>query len=807
MDFEIVSTVLLADIEGAAPGPIHSLVSDPLGNLYYSDEMNHRVVSTDPRGQLRWRRGGKGDGRGHFQYPKGLALGYASQAGRNSDCLAVCDSWNRRVQVFGLNGDLLASWCGSGDAKLQEVVDIRFLTRGLDSETDLDTWLILDRGAHRIRLFTVAGESLGAIGRALPGHLEPAWAQKLAGSFAEAAPGGVEADLHFDPLYYPACIFGNSPDALLVWEPLARRLKQILGRNLLSLGRFPDQPWECIAADRMGYLCWTPAEGKIAAFGYDGRIRMVSRFIGRPISGCTSPGEVWFQDGSKLMRVRWHEPEPDGDRKGFCSPLLESVARELEQLKTSTELQEVTSHLLGAVDGALESCRGMWDAVNISSTELNAQAWQAKIAGTLELLRCKANQLDSFLGRQSLTLLKVRYLRNVNEFRGNAAQPSGRPDVWEGLADSLNRRFSQAQELQDLICVSRPDSQHPRQDTEHVSLQFLDDSLEKILRRVASAVQTTAGQFFFPCSGSGREKAAMGRISPGRLGSQASAGRSNVREWLREIDRISLGESTSGSKAGPYGFTSTSDNHVFVVLRLARRILELSPEGKVLGAHPVSDEAAGDFDPLYIAADAQDRLWVTECQKHRLRILERGTGYGQLIGREDSPLGLSFPHGICRGSDGSMLVADTGNHRILSLFDAGSFRIRAGGMGSGPGKLLHPMAVLSERDHESGVFWVVDHRNHRLQKFDASGAAVAAVGSCGLGNGNLLLPHDAALSTDGCLMVVQHLFMRCLKFFSEDGTEMACVDLDFTPGCLRVHGDTLWITEADGNCIRVYERV
>jgi hypothetical protein len=154
-----------------------------------------------------------------------------------------------------------------------------------------------------------------------------------------------------------------------------------------------------------------------------------------------------------------------------------------------------------------------------------------------------------------------------------------------------------------------------------------------------------------------------------------------------------------------------------------------------------------------------------------------------------------------------MLVADTGNHRILSLSDTGILRISAGGMGREPGKLLHPMALFPDRQRDSGMLWVVDHRNHRVQRLDAAGAAVSVVGSCGLGKGRLVLPHDAALSEDGCLIVVQHLFTSCLKLFAEDGRELACVDLDFTPGCLLSHREMLWITEADGNCIRIYDKV
>src|SRR5512143_853201 len=102
MDLKLITRIRLPEIDGTLPGPIHSLVNNNQGNLYFSDEINHRVVSLNPEGNLRWHRGGCGEEGGQFRYPKGLSPGNFVHSGESLPCIAVCDAWNRRVQFFGL---------------------------------------------------------------------------------------------------------------------------------------------------------------------------------------------------------------------------------------------------------------------------------------------------------------------------------------------------------------------------------------------------------------------------------------------------------------------------------------------------------------------------------------------------------------------------------------------------------------------------------------------------------------------------------------------------------------------------------
>ena len=99
---------------GKPAGPVHTIVTDSSGNLYYSDELNHSVVSLNPDGSMRWHRSEHGPKTGAFHYPRGISLGFIQKEEKLVECLAVCDSWNHRVQFLDNAGNPIVVWCESG---------------------------------------------------------------------------------------------------------------------------------------------------------------------------------------------------------------------------------------------------------------------------------------------------------------------------------------------------------------------------------------------------------------------------------------------------------------------------------------------------------------------------------------------------------------------------------------------------------------------------------------------------------------------------------------------------------------------
>jgi uncharacterized protein (TIGR03663 family) len=89
--------------------------------------------------------------------------------------------------------------------------------------------------------------------------------------------------------------------------------------------------------------------------------------------------------------------------------------------------------------------------------------------------------------------------------------------------------------------------------------------------------------------------------------------------------------------------------------------------------------------------------------------------------------GLSYPRDIAIAPDGSMYVADAGNHRIVHLDSEGNFLNAWGSYanvleGSAPqGMFNEPWGVAVSQD---GYVYVADTWNHRIQKFTSDGEFV-----------------------------------------------------------------------------------
>ena len=85
---------------------------------------------------------------------------------------------------------------------------------------------------------------------------------------------------------------------------------------------------------------------------------------------------------------------------------------------------------------------------------------------------------------------------------------------------------------------------------------------------------------------------------------------------------------------------------------------------------------------------------------------------------EDDNQRLNRPHGICANKAGDVYVADTGNHRVVRLFnptDELQFITAIGGKGSAKGLFFSPHQVALDN---SGNLFVSDSGNHRIQVFD-----------------------------------------------------------------------------------------
>ena len=129
------------------------------------------------------------------------------------------------------------------------------------------------------------------------------------------------------------------------------------------------------------------------------------------------------------------------------------------------------------------------------------------------------------------------------------------------------------------------------------------------------------------------------------------------------------------------------------------------------------------------------------------------------IGRPAAPT-LSIPTDLALSRDGALLfVVDAGEQRVKAyrVADVGSKAIEPafvfGGHGDEPGRFVRPSGIAAGRD---GFVYVTDEGAHRIQKFDERGAFVASFGKQGLGKVEFYKPRGIDQGPDGNLYVVDY---------------------------------------------------
>ena len=143
------------------------------------------------------------------------------------------------------------------------------------------------------------------------------------------------------------------------------------------------------------------------------------------------------------------------------------------------------------------------------------------------------------------------------------------------------------------------------------------------------------------------------------------------------------------------------------------------------------------------------------------------------VAGQDRHFRLDRPHGVAFDAHDRLLIADTGNHRVLVLSPALELlQIIGAGPGMGDGEFNEPMDVACD---SQGRVVVVEQRNHRVQVFDPKGRHVMTVGKQGKADGEFQRPSKVTI--DDCdNWIVTDTWNHRLQVFSPDGRALSTLE-------------------------------
>ena len=249
------------------------------------------------------------------------------------------------------------------------------------------------------------------------------------------------------------------------------------------------------------------------------------------------------------------------------------------------------------------------------------------------------------------------------------------------------------------------------------------------------------------------------------------------------------GPATEALLAFPSGVAVDTDGNVYVADQGNHRIRKVSPAGEIstvagTGTAEFSFDGAPAIDtplfgPVGVAVDLAGNLYIAERNAHRIRKVASSGEISTVAGNGESGFSgdggpatearLAFPRAVAVGSDGSLYIADRGNHRIRKVSPTGEISTFAGtgeeggfrGDG-GPARfalLRFPFGVAVDG---TGNVYIADTGNNKIRKVDTSGriSSVAGTGDRGLsGDGGLGIearlaaPRGVAADADGTVYI------------------------------------------------------
>lgn len=226
-----------------------------------------------------------------------------------------------------------------------------------------------------------------------------------------------------------------------------------------------------------------------------------------------------------------------------------------------------------------------------------------------------------------------------------------------------------------------------------------------------------------------------------------------VSTWAGTTRGFPDGIGLAAELSHPAGVAVGPEGHVYIAEERGCRIRILYADGRlktfagtgIPGFREGNASRAQFIAPRAVAAAANGTLFVSDA--HRIRAVSPDGVVSTLAGDEQSGLAggtaaearFNTPGGLLWHPNGTLYVADTGNHCIRAISPEGVVTTVAGAGGAGfangvgtTAYFNHPEALSLSPDGQ--LIYVSDRLNHRIRVIDAEGNVTTLAGSNTLGN-------------------------------------------------------------------------
>jgi sugar lactone lactonase YvrE len=803
------------------PGPLHTIQQDENGDIFYSDEVNHAVVSLDRHGVLRWQKNIQGDYPEQFHYPCGIALGFITHGGNPTRCLAVADSWNRRIQFLDRQGRFLTEWRSASDVAFLKPVDVRYISpvRAGDSQCVSGYWLVLDKDNHSLWTMDCEGRALRRSGRGV----SPEWVARWEASGEWPCLRKVDLtsppdDSFFDFLYYPSRIFGRDPRALYVWEPYRQNLRLVAYGHLgpLPLGSFEDREW--VAADGQCLLEWSSKMRGLKAHVCDEQLLAADCPEGVPIPSNLPMGQFWMQRDDRICKMSimgW----PAG------SKCLHSPAQSLLMHAASVSLRHLTPENLSSM---MEPLRRVFAGLVLLSNEiLEAYSRNSSDAGERNEWRDRLSALDgdwqhaqaelySDLNACSLGIWQLRLALSRAETDNHCTNHPHALRLWDllvggpyrdfvALVDRCNRLQIHLQKISSAVAE------------DSASLTSLGEKLHSTIEGMVDWFYRWNGSIyraFLPAASTNEESnldSPFVRVpmDAGRLNRERHVPHYRPASLLCELEPWECPSPDNITPSAPFHMAGHKSGDLFVSLFKANRLLRMDNLGNirtVMGTEAFSGVTLNG--PSGLAFGRDDRLWLADAFNHRLLLIDPPYKSANLLKVFEKPeLDLNFPSDLKVLAGGDILLADSRQNTVLRISEDHAITRVFDPQTSSRDVVRFPKSFGVDALHPEEYFWLVDRLHHRILRFDSRCTCTAAIGSFGFTPGCLFYPDSMAMFSDGMIVVTESPRFPRLVFFTIHGKEIGGLHLDYIPGGMHVQSDMLYVGQFDGNQIHRYKRM